>query len=82
MYSSYAGLAMCVIILLTGGYAVFTKGNWSASSFVSAYRDIPLVLGAYLVWKLVKGTKIVSLSEIPLHSALEQAEQKYAVLDS
>lgn len=28
---------MCIIILLTGGFEVFTKGNWKASNFVSAY---------------------------------------------
>lgn len=39
------------------------------------------MLGAYLIWKYVKGTKIVSLSEIPLRSILERADQKYAALD-
>lgn len=28
---------MCSIILLTNGFVVFTKGNWSPSGFVSAY---------------------------------------------
>lgn len=37
VYSSYFALFMCIIILLTGGFAVFTKGNWNASNFVSAY---------------------------------------------
>jgi amino acid permease len=39
------------------------------------YRDIPLVLAAYLIWRYWKGTKIVSLSEIPLEEAFRQAEQ-------
>ncbi|POR32942.1 Dicarboxylic amino acid permease [Tolypocladium paradoxum] len=52
LYSSYFALFMCAIILFSSGFAVFTKGRWSASSFVSAYL------------------------------ALEQAEQKYAALDS
>lgn len=37
MYSSAAALFMCIIILLTNGFYVFTKGNWSASGFVSSY---------------------------------------------
>ncbi|PNY23818.1 Dicarboxylic amino acid permease [Tolypocladium capitatum] len=82
LYSSYVALFMCIGILLTSGFAVFTEGRWSASSFVSSYLDIPLVIGAYLIWKFVNRTKIVDLSEIPLHSALEQAEQNYAALDS
>ncbi|KAI8945908.1 amino acid permease/ SLC12A domain-containing protein [Xylaria longipes] len=75
LYSSYAGLFMSLLILLTGGYEVFTKGNWDAQSFVSSYLDIPLVLSAYLIWKLWKKTKIVSLSEISLDEAFKQAEQ-------
>ncbi|KND92693.1 Dicarboxylic amino acid permease [Tolypocladium ophioglossoides CBS 100239] len=82
LYSSSIALCMCITILLTSGFTVFTEGRWSASGFVSAYLDIPLVIGAYLIWKFVKRTKIVNLSEIPLHGALEQAEQKYAALDS
>ncbi|TRX93258.1 hypothetical protein FHL15_005837 [Xylaria flabelliformis] len=75
LYSSYAGLSMSLLILLTGGYEVFTRGNWDAQSFVSSYLDIPLVLSAYLIWKLWKKTKIVSLSDIPLKEAFKQAEQ-------
>lgn len=37
MYTSSAALFMCIIILLTNGFYVFTEGNWSASGFVSAY---------------------------------------------
>ncbi|KAL3962335.1 hypothetical protein ACCO45_003858 [Purpureocillium lilacinum] len=82
LYTSYFAIVMCVLILLTSGFKVFTKGNWDPSSFVSAYLDIPLVISAYLIWKFYKGTKVVKLSEIPLHRALEQAEQKYSVLES
>jgi amino acid transporter len=28
---------MCIIILLTSGFSVFTTGNWDAATFVSAY---------------------------------------------
>ena len=37
VYSSAAALFMCSIILLTNGFYVFTKGNWSPSGFVSSY---------------------------------------------
>ncbi|KAL9624053.1 MAG: hypothetical protein Q9160_001806 [Pyrenula sp. 1 TL-2023] len=46
--------------------------NWSTRGFVAS--DIPLVLTAYLLWKFVKGTKIVALSDIPLREALEQID--------
>ncbi|KJK83256.1 hypothetical protein H634G_01385, partial [Metarhizium anisopliae BRIP 53293] len=82
LYSSYFALFMCIIILLTGGFAVFTKGNWNASNFVSAYLDIPLVLAAYFIWKFAKKTKIVALADIPLQRAFERADQKYESLAS
>ncbi|KAI1480441.1 dicarboxylic amino acid permease [Daldinia eschscholtzii] len=74
-YSSVLALIMCIIILLTGGFEVFTAGNWSASGFISAYLDIPLVLGAYLIFKYVKKTRIAPLKGIPLDDAIIQAEQ-------
>ncbi|MCO5565851.1 hypothetical protein L7F22_019526 [Adiantum nelumboides] len=70
-YSSPIALALCLIILFTGGFKTFTKGNWSTSTFISAYLDIPLVIAAYLLWKFIKGTKIVSLEDIPLRAALD-----------
>ncbi|KAH8819343.1 amino acid permease-like protein [Xylogone sp. PMI_703] len=70
-YSTPAALVLCIIILLTNGFTVFTKGNWSPSFFVSSYLDIPLVIVAYVLWKYVKGTRIIPLDEIPLQAALD-----------
>ncbi|KAG5988074.1 hypothetical protein E4U54_004781 [Claviceps lovelessii] len=36
-YSSCFALFMCILILLTSGFTVFTEGNWNSSTFVSAY---------------------------------------------
>jgi amino acid transporter len=36
-YTSPVALAMCLTILFTGGFTVFTKGNWSAGGFVASY---------------------------------------------
>ncbi|KAI8932247.1 hypothetical protein NX059_011126 [Plenodomus lindquistii] len=71
-YTSPAALCMCLTILFTGGFSTFTKGNWSTSTFVSSYLDIPLVIAAFLLWKFIKGTKFVSLAEIPIRDALEE----------
>ena len=35
-------------------------------------RDIPLVIAAFLVWKSFKGTKFVSLEDIPIREALDE----------
>ncbi|KAK4212688.1 proline-specific permease [Rhypophila decipiens] len=72
-YSSPAALFMCLLILVTSGFTVFTEGNWDSATFVSCYLDIPLMSIAYLSWKYYKRTKIVSLDEIALGDAFEQA---------
>ncbi|OCF45069.1 hypothetical protein I317_01120 [Kwoniella heveanensis CBS 569] len=70
-YSSAAGLVVCLLILITNGWAVFTRGNWSAAGFVTSYLDIPLVLAAFGLWKLFKRTRFVKLSEVPIQGVLE-----------
>jgi amino acid transporter len=37
VYSTPVALGFCIIILLTNGFSVFTKGRWSSSTFVAAY---------------------------------------------
>ncbi|KAF7717145.1 Uncharacterized protein PECH_003993 [Penicillium ucsense] len=73
-YTSWFALVSCTIILFTGGFAVFTKGNWSPATFVSSYLDIPLVLCAYGGYKLIRRTKIVPLDQVPLQQALYEVE--------
>ncbi|GKZ24948.1 hypothetical protein AbraIFM66951_011805 [Aspergillus brasiliensis] len=70
VYTSWFALVMCVIVLFTGGFTVFTRGNWDASSFVSSYLDIPLVLAFYLGYKFYRKTELVSSYEMPLEQAL------------
>lgn len=51
-YSSVAALGMCILILLTSGFSVFTKGNWNTSDFVSSYLyalPIPIPLISRLI---------------------------------
>ena len=74
-FSTPVALFMCIVILLTSGFTVFTKGNWSTSGFVSSYLDIPLVLTAYTLWKLIKRTKTVDLSDVPLKQVLDDIKQ-------
>ena len=41
-YSTPVALAFCILILFTGGFTVFTKGNWSTSGFISSYLYVPI----------------------------------------
>ena len=75
-FSTPVALVLCIIILFTAGFETFTVGNWSTSNFVSSYLDIPLVLIAFAIWKLVKKTRFVSLADIPLKEAFDEMERK------
>lgn len=74
-YGSWISACFLTLILFTNGFTAFTKGNWSASTFVSAYIDIPLVLLAFGLWKLIKKTRWIPLSAIPLAAALDEADR-------
>ena len=43
--------------------------------WLTTNSDIPLVLTAFVLWKLIKRTKWVKLEEVPLREALERAEE-------
>jgi amino acid transporter len=77
IYSSRVSLIMCIIILFTSGFSVFTEGNWDTSEFVSSYLDIPIVVSVYLIWKFHKKTRWVSLDKIPLMEAFDQVDEQY-----
>ncbi|EMR72278.1 putative dicarboxylic amino acid permease protein [Eutypa lata UCREL1] len=74
-FSTPVALVLCLLILFTAGFEVFTVGGWDTSAFVSHYLDIPLVLVAFGVWKVVKKTRFVKLEDIPLREALEEIER-------
>lgn len=80
-YTTPAALFMCLLILITNGFEVFTRGGWSTSGFISAYLDIPLVLTAFLLWKFIKKTRFIKLSEIPLKEALDDIDRNPEPLD-
>ncbi|CAO1612597.1 unnamed protein product [Parajaminaea phylloscopi] len=73
-YASWVALVALSLILVTNGFNVFTKGNWSPSTFVSSYLDIPLVIGAFLLWKFLKKTRYIPLEEVAIGEALAYSD--------
>ena len=57
-------------------YLFVTSSNGRDALADSRIRDIPLVIYAYLIWKFVKKTKVVSLSSIALEEAFDRVEQE------
>ncbi|EMG47354.1 DIP5 Dicarboxylic amino acid permease [Candida maltosa Xu316] len=75
----YAGpfsLFFSVLFLLTGGFGVFTKGNWKFANFFSSYFIIPLFLGLYVFGKFFWKTKYIKPSEVQLKALFYDVENR------
>ncbi|KAF2429193.1 amino acid permease [Tothia fuscella] len=59
-YAAYGALSFFSMIIIFNGWKVFTKGNWSIDSFITAYIGIPIYFGLYAFWRIFKKTKFVS----------------------
>jgi amino acid transporter len=73
--TSSVALFFTIVLLLTNGFSVFTKGNWSAEGFITSYLDIGLVAAAFLLWKFIKRTKWIHLRDVPLEEILLNIEK-------
>ncbi|PMD44336.1 amino acid permease-like protein [Hyaloscypha variabilis F] len=65
-YAAWLSLVSFALLLLTGGYTVFIRGNWDNETFVSSYINIPIFIILYFGYKFIKKTKIIPLAEIPI----------------
>lgn len=72
-YAAWTSLSFFFLLLLTGGWSTFTKGNWSTETFVSSYINIVIILVLYFGFKIVKRTKIIPLKEIPIRHFIDIA---------
>jgi AAT family amino acid transporter len=57
------------------GWSCFSP-KFDGVSFVSFYVELPVMLIMYVVWKLLKKTKIVKLSEMDLETDVYTVEEK------
>jgi yeast amino acid transporter len=62
-FLAYFALCYFFIIVLFNGFAVFTTGNWSIDSFLTAYIGLPIYAVLYLFWKILKRPSFVKASE-------------------
>ncbi|KAJ3727569.1 amino acid permease/ SLC12A domain-containing protein [Lentinula raphanica] len=74
-YAAWISLLSFGTILLTAGYPVFIKSHWSTEEFIGAYFNLPLIFGLYFGYKWAKGTKVVSLDEMPVRYYVEIAKE-------
>lgn len=67
-YLAIGGASFFAMVLIFNGFAVFTRGNWNAQNFVSAYIGMPPFALFFVGWKVLKKTRIVPIAEIDLIS--------------
>jgi len=62
-YTAWFALIYFSIIILFNGFAVFTRGNWSVTDFLTAYIGIPIFFCLYAFWKILTRSPFVKASE-------------------
>ncbi|KAH8823002.1 amino acid permease/ SLC12A domain-containing protein [Flagelloscypha sp. PMI_526] len=72
-YLAWLSLISFSIILFFNGYSTFMKGHWDTEVFISSYFNIPLIVLLYIGYKYIKGTKLVSLEEMPIQKFIDIA---------
>ena len=69
-------MIMLILLCLTNGFQVFFPGNFSATSFLAAYINLPLFLALYIGHKLWARTPwIRPLETIDLWSGKDEADR-------
>lgn len=58
-------IGLNIILILVQGWSCFSP-HFKAVDFVSYYIELPIMLVMFLVWKLVKRTKLVKLEVMDL----------------
>lgn len=72
-YMGWIGLGMCIFVLLTNGFSIFVKHEFSAQEMVSAYASPVINILVFFGWKLYKRTKWVKSVDVPIRPWITQA---------
>ncbi|RKF58095.1 Proline-specific permease [Erysiphe neolycopersici] len=67
-YGAYIGAIGSAIIVIFSGFKVFMPGSWSTAGFLSNYLGIIIYIVPYILWKFIKKTKTILVSEADLFS--------------
>ena len=73
-YTTWASLALFIILFFTGGFRTFIHGKWDSESFVSSYLNLPLIVIVYFGYKIWKKSKIIPLRDIPIRPFIQNYE--------
>lgn len=69
-YTAWFSLIWVLLIIFFSGFAVFFPGNFSASSFLSAYVNIPIFTGLFIIFRIVYRSKFYKAHQIDVATEL------------
>lgn len=78
-YLSWLGFIFFTLVTIFSGFTVFLKGNWDTSSFFATYITIPIFVGCWIGWKVVKKTKIVPLEHMDFTTGRRELDELEAL---
>ncbi|KAJ7708074.1 amino acid permease-domain-containing protein, partial [Mycena rosella] len=73
-YPAYWALCWSIIIILFNGWSVFLEGEWNTSNFIIAYINLPILRLLYVLYKVVRRSKIVSFQAMDFYSNVPSPE--------
>ncbi|KAJ7032384.1 amino acid permease/ SLC12A domain-containing protein [Mycena alexandri] len=73
-YPAYWALAWSIVIIVFNGWAVFIHGHWDVSDFIIAYINLPIFGILYVVYKVVRKSKVVAPKDMDFHSNVPPPE--------
>lgn len=71
-FGAWTLLIVLLIVLLTGGFPNFIKGNFLVSDFFSCYFSIFFFTVLFLGWKFAKKTKFIPSTEVDLQHLFDR----------
>ncbi|KAI4161147.1 MAG: hypothetical protein L6R39_000107 [Caloplaca ligustica] len=74
-FLAWYALCGCLVMALMNGFTVFIHGNWTITTFFFCYTMVGVFPVLYFGWKLLRGTKIIKLSEVDLHKDVEEIDE-------
>ncbi|KAH6983517.1 amino acid permease/ SLC12A domain-containing protein [Ilyonectria sp. MPI-CAGE-AT-0026] len=73
-YITWVALVFFCIVILFNGFRVFINGHWNISNFFAAYINIPIFLGLYVAWKVVKKSKWKTSQEADIMTGKDEID--------
>lgn len=73
-YSAIVGLIGSGTILISMGFVVFIRNHWNTMFFFSSYGSLILFVVLYLGYKVIKGTRILSLEALDFDSGRREMD--------